>query len=74
MTPRLAAVVKRVVELHDVSVRACHCAKEFTLWWIHPLGCHERLAYECRRLANPSRDLGDSTILISVIADVDLLF
>jgi hypothetical protein len=31
MTPHLAALVKRVVELHNSSLRACHCAEEFTV-------------------------------------------
>jgi hypothetical protein len=31
MTPRLAALVKRVAELCEVGLKACHCAKEFTL-------------------------------------------
>jgi hypothetical protein len=37
MTPRLAALVKWVVELHDSSLRTRHCAEEFTLRWIRPL-------------------------------------
>jgi hypothetical protein len=31
MTPRLAALVKRVAELCDAGLEACHCAEEFTL-------------------------------------------
>jgi hypothetical protein len=31
MTPRLAALVKRVAELHDAGLRACHYTEEFTL-------------------------------------------
>jgi hypothetical protein len=38
MTPRLAALVKWVVELRDGGLWACHCTEEFTLRWIHPLG------------------------------------
>jgi hypothetical protein len=37
MTPRLVALVKQVAELRTVSLRTCHCAKKFTLRWIHPL-------------------------------------
>jgi hypothetical protein len=51
----LIALIKRVVELRDAGFRACHCAKEFTLRWIRPLGRWEKLAYECPRLADPSR-------------------
>jgi hypothetical protein len=54
MTPRLAALVKRVAELHDYGLRACYCAKEFTLRWIRPLGHQEKPTYECPRLSNPS--------------------
>jgi hypothetical protein len=31
MTPRLAALVKRVAELHVAGLKAYHCTKEFTL-------------------------------------------
>jgi hypothetical protein len=56
MTPHLAALVKWVAKLHDSGLRACHCAEEFTLRWIHPFGCLEKLAYECPQLADPSRE------------------
>jgi hypothetical protein len=46
MTPRLAALVRQL----------CHCVVQFTLRWIHPLGHREKLAYECPRLADPSRE------------------
>jgi hypothetical protein len=74
MTPRLAALVKRVAELHDTGLRACHCTKEFTLWRIRPLGYREKLAYECPQLVDPSHDPTDSKILISFIAVDDMLF
>jgi hypothetical protein len=50
------ALVKRVAELKDASLRACHCVEEFTLRWIRPLGHREKLAYECPRLADPSHE------------------
>jgi hypothetical protein len=56
MTPRLAALVKRVAELHDTGLRTCHCVKEFTLWWIHPLGHRDMMAYECLWLNDLSCD------------------
>jgi hypothetical protein len=56
MTPRLAALVKWVVELHTAGLRACHCAEEFTLRRIHPLGHRERLAYDYSRLVDPSHE------------------
>jgi hypothetical protein len=54
MTSCLATLVKRVDELHDSGLRACHYAEEFTLQRIHPLGRREKLAYECLRQADPS--------------------
>jgi hypothetical protein len=52
MTPRLAALVNWVAELHAIDLGACHCAKEFTLRRIHPLGRRQRLAYDCPWLAD----------------------
>jgi hypothetical protein len=31
MNARLAALVKRVVQLHEAGLKACHCIKEFHL-------------------------------------------
>jgi hypothetical protein len=31
MTPRLAALIKRVAELHEVGLKAYHYGEEFTL-------------------------------------------
>jgi hypothetical protein len=74
MAQRLAALIKQVAKLCDIGLRACHCAKEFTLWRIRPLGRHEKLAYECPRLADPSRDPTDSKILISISVVTNMLF
>jgi hypothetical protein len=30
MTLRLTALVKQVAKLHDIVIRACHCAEDFT--------------------------------------------
>jgi hypothetical protein len=38
MTDRLATLIKRVAELRQDGLEACHCVKEFYLRWIHPLG------------------------------------
>jgi hypothetical protein len=56
MTPCLAALVKRVAKLRDSNLRVRHCAKEFTLRWIRPLGHREKLAYECPLLTDPSHE------------------
>jgi hypothetical protein len=63
MTPHLKALVKRVTELCQAGLEACHCAEEFTLWWIRPLGHREKLAFKCPRLANSNRDPPASKIL-----------
>jgi hypothetical protein len=36
MTDRLAALVRRVTELRQAGLKACHCAEEFYLRWICP--------------------------------------
>jgi hypothetical protein len=56
MTSHLAALAKRIAELRATSLRVCHCIEEFTLWWIHPLGRQEKLAYGYPWLADPSRE------------------
>jgi hypothetical protein len=65
MTSRLVALVKRVTELYQAGLRACHYAKEFTPRRICPLGRREKLAYECSRSAEPTCEPVDSKILIS---------
>jgi hypothetical protein len=56
MTDRLAAPVRRVAELRQARLEACHCAEEFYLRWIRPLDRRKTLAFESPRLADPSRD------------------
>jgi hypothetical protein len=56
MTPRLTTLVKWVAELYAAGLQACHCAEEFILRWILPLGRREKLAYDCPRLADSSRE------------------
>jgi hypothetical protein len=50
MTDRLATLVRRVTELRQARLEACHCAEEFYLRWIHPLGHRKTLAFESPRL------------------------
>jgi hypothetical protein len=64
MTPRLAALVKRVAELREVGLKACHCIEEFTLQRIRPLDRREKLAFEYPRLADPNGDPTDGKIFI----------
>jgi hypothetical protein len=63
MTARLSALVKRVVELYQAGLEACHCVKEFHLRRICPLDRREKPAYECPRLADPSRYPTEGEIL-----------
>jgi hypothetical protein len=74
MTPLLATLVKWVIELCSTSLRACHCAEEFNLQRIFPLGHREKLAYERPQLVDSSRYPADSKILISFITATGLLF
>jgi hypothetical protein len=46
MTDRLAALVRRVDELRQAGLEACHCAEEFYLRRIRPLGRRKTLAFE----------------------------
>jgi hypothetical protein len=73
-TPRLHALVARVAELRQAGLRACHCTKEFTLQWIHPLGHWEKLAYECPLFTDPNHEPVDGKILTSFTANIELIF
>jgi hypothetical protein len=53
MNNRLAALTKRVAELRQAGLEACHCVKEFYLRRIRPLGRRKKLAFECPRMADP---------------------
>jgi hypothetical protein len=57
MNERLFALVKRVAELCEAGLKACHCVEEFHLRRIRPLGHRERLAFECSRMAVPAANL-----------------
>jgi hypothetical protein len=67
MTDRLAALIKRVAELRQASLEACHRIEEFHLRRICPLGRRKTLAFECPWMADPSRDpsKGDLFVLSS---------
>jgi hypothetical protein len=70
MTPRRAALVKRVTELHQADLWAGHYAKEFTLQWIRSLGRQEKLAYECSRLDDSISELAEGKVSNYLVADV----
>jgi hypothetical protein len=46
MTDRLVALTKRVAELCQAGLEACHCVEEFFVRRIHPLGHRKTLAFE----------------------------
>jgi hypothetical protein len=46
MTDRLAALVKRIAELCQAGLEACHCIEKFHFQWIRPLGRLKTLAFE----------------------------
>jgi hypothetical protein len=56
MTNRLAALTKRVAELHQAGLKPCHCVEEFYLWQIRPLGRLKKLMFECPGMADPHRE------------------
>jgi hypothetical protein len=62
MIARLSALVNRTAELHWAGHDAYHCVEEFHLRWIRPLRHREKLAYECPRLADPSRHPAEGEI------------
>jgi hypothetical protein len=47
MTDRLATLTKRIAELRQAGLEACHCVEEFYIQWIRPLGHRKILAFEC---------------------------
>jgi hypothetical protein len=47
ITDRLATLTKRVAELRQAGLEACHCVKEFYVRWIHPLGHRKTLTFKC---------------------------
>jgi hypothetical protein len=64
MTDRLAALTKRVAELHQVGLEVCPYIKEFYVWRIHPLGRRKTLAFECPRMANPYRESSKGCLFV----------
>jgi hypothetical protein len=45
MTDRLVTLTKRVAELRQAGLEACHCIEEFFIRWIRPLGRWKTLAF-----------------------------
>jgi hypothetical protein len=73
MIDRLAALVRRVAELRQAGLEACHCTEEFYLRRIRPIGRRKTLAFESPRLADPSRDpLPGNIFILSFNAECHL--
>jgi hypothetical protein len=64
MTDRLATLIKRVAELHQAGLEACHCVEKFYLQWIRPLGRRKTLAFKCLRMADLSRDPSEGYLFV----------
>jgi hypothetical protein len=52
----LKALVKQVTKLCRVGLEARHCAEDFILHRIRPLGHRDKLVFECLRFADPSHN------------------
>jgi hypothetical protein len=46
MTDRLVVLTKRIAELCQANLKACHYVKEFFIRRSHPLSCRKTLAFE----------------------------
>jgi hypothetical protein len=64
MTDHLVALTKRVVELCQAGLKACHCVEEFFVRRIHPLGRRKTLAFECPRMADPYREPSEGCLFV----------
>jgi hypothetical protein len=64
MIDRLATRTKRVAELCQAGLAACHCIKEFYLRRIHPLGHWKKLMFECPRMVDPYREPSEGCLFI----------
>jgi hypothetical protein len=64
MTDHLATLVKCITEMRQAGLEACHCVEEFHLRQILPLGRWKTLAFECPRMADPSRDPSEGNIFV----------
>jgi hypothetical protein len=73
MNSRLPALVKRMAEVREAGLRACRCVKEFHLRQIHPHGHREKLAFECPRLSDPSREPTEGKSAFSPFVDDKLI-
>jgi hypothetical protein len=64
MTDRLDALTKRVTELLQAGLEACHCIEEFYLQWICPLGHQKILAFECPRMTDAYHEPSEGCLFV----------
>jgi hypothetical protein len=64
MTDHLVALTKRVAELRQTSLKACHYVEEFFVRWIHPLDRRKTLAFECPRMVDPYREPPEGCLFV----------
>jgi hypothetical protein len=64
MTNRLATLTKRVAELRQAGLEACHCVEEFYLRWIRPLGRRKKLTFEYPRMVDPYREPSEGCLFV----------
>jgi hypothetical protein len=72
--PLLTSLIKRVAKLCKAGLKTYHCAEEFTLRQIRPLGHREKLAFECPWLADPSREPTDGKIFTPHVLPVTICY
>jgi hypothetical protein len=64
MTDRLATLTKRVAELRQASLEACHCVEEFYVQRIRPLGRWKIPTFECPRMVDPYREPSEGCLFV----------
>jgi hypothetical protein len=74
MTSCMAALIKRVAELHEAGLKAYHCTEKFTLQRIRPLGHQEKLAFECLWLVDPSCEPTNGNIFTPQVLPVTICY
>jgi hypothetical protein len=64
MTDRLVALTKRVAELHQAILEACHCVEEFFIRWIRLLGRRKTLSIECPQRVDSYREPSEGCLFV----------
>jgi hypothetical protein len=64
MTDLLVMLTKRIAELRQAGLEACHYVEEFFIRRIHPLGHRKTLAFECLRMTDPYCEPSDGCLFV----------